>query len=100
MDQRVREHHSAIITFLHRFFGIKDVESTANRCEIKLKLVNKFVADMFVTTPKLQLRRINQELPFAMDNYYFKNRIEMVKRFYGKSHKRRIFINTTDWRIL
>jgi hypothetical protein len=74
-----------MITFLHRFFGIKGVVGAEKRCEIEVKLFNKFVADILVNAPTMQLRRINQALPFAVNNFRVKNRVEMIKLFYGKS---------------
>ena len=97
LKRKVRLHHSATIAFFHRFFGVKDVESKENHCEVTVKLLNKFVADFYVNTSKLQLRRINQELPFAINNFYFKNRFETIKRFYGAcSVKGTNRIETTD----
>ncbi|CAB3998740.1 vitellogenin B [Paramuricea clavata] len=79
----VRLHRPRMITFLHRFFGIKGVIGAEKRCEIEVKLFNKFVADILVNAPTMQLRRINQALPFAINNFYVKNRVEMIKLFYG-----------------
>ena len=72
------------MTFLYRYFGIKENDGTAGRSEIKVKLINKFLADIFVKTPTMKLRRINQELPIAVKKFYFQKRNAMIDKFYGK----------------
>ena len=74
-----------LISFLHHYFGIKGVVGTEKRCEVVLKLFDKFLTDIFVNTTNMQLRRINHELPTPLENFRVSSRSEMMKRFYGKS---------------
>lgn len=70
--------------FLYRYFGIKEnAAGTAGRSEIKVKLINKFLVDIFVKTPTMKLRRINQELPIAVKKFFEKRNV-MIDKFYGK----------------
>ncbi|XP_028396275.1 vitellogenin-2-like [Dendronephthya gigantea] len=93
----LRLNRVSIITYLHRYFGIEEVENTEKRCDIQVDLVNKFLADIFVNTTTMNLRRINQKLPIAVEDFYIQNRLETMMKLYGHCMvKNTNFIKTTD----
>ena len=84
-------YHPQIISLLHQYFGMEGVDNPTpeKKCEVRVRLHDKFTADIFVDTPGVLLRRINQELPFVLHKFpTTKMEIKtMLKSRYGNAYR-------------